>query len=103
MNENQPQNFDATDLDQLHPAVKREKPDVQPGREPAPLWVFGASMAAMLFAGGYAGAYVGSFDLERNSPFEGKPRDPRPIVVEQGAQLDPFQFAVKKGATVFNN
>ena len=35
MNENQPQNFDSTDLDSLHSAVKREKPDVQPGHEPA--------------------------------------------------------------------
>lgn len=103
MNENQPQNFDSTDLDRLHSAVKREKPDVQPGREPAPLWVFVASMAAMVFGGGYAGAYVGSFDFENNSAFVGKPHDPRPIVIEEGAQLDPFQLAMKKGATVYNN
>ena len=48
MNENQPQNFDSTDLDRLHSAVKREKPDVQPGREPAPIWVFVASMSGTL-------------------------------------------------------
>src|SRR6186997_858008 len=103
MNENQPQNFDSTDLDRLHSAVKREKPDVHAGREPAPLWVFIASMAAMLFGGGYAGAYVGSFDFAKNSPFEGKPFDPRPIPHEEGPQLDPFQLAMKKGATVYNN
>jgi mono/diheme cytochrome c family protein len=103
MNENQPQNFDSTDLDRLHAAVKREKPDAQPGREPAPLWVFVASMAAMVFGGGYAGAYVGNFDFENNSAFVGKARDPRPIKIAEGAQLDPFQFAMKKGATVYNN
>src|SRR5436190_23456561 len=103
MNENQPQNFDSTDLDSLHSAVKREKPDVQPGHEPAPLWVFVASMAAMIFGGGYAGAYVGNFDFKNNhSAFAGKPLDPRPIPHEEGAQLDPFQVAMKKGSTVVN-
>src|SRR6187401_1885897 len=100
MNENQPQNFDSTDLDSLHSAVKREKPDVQPGREPAPLWVFIASMAAMIFGGEYAGAYVGNFDFQNNSAFAGKPSDPRPIIIEAGAALDPFQTAMKKGATI---
>lgn len=56
MNENAPQNFDSTDLDRLHAAVKREKPDVRPGGEPAPLWVFIATMVAMMFGGGYLGA-----------------------------------------------
>lgn len=72
MNENQPQNFDNTDLDRLHAAVKREKPDAQPGREPAPLWVFVASMAAMVLAGGYAGAYVAVLILNRTRPISGK-------------------------------
>jgi mono/diheme cytochrome c family protein len=103
MNENQPQNFDSTDLDRLHSAVKREKPDVHPGREPAPIWVFVASMAAMVFGGSYAGAFVGGFDFENNSAFAGKAFDPRPIDKEKDAQLDPFQFAMKKGATVYNN
>lgn len=102
MNENQPQNFDSTDLDRLHSAVKREKPDVQPGREPAPIWVFVASMAAMVFGGSYAGAFVGGFDFENNSAFAGKAVDVRPIKVEPDAQLDPFQSAMKKGATVYN-
>jgi mono/diheme cytochrome c family protein len=103
MNENQPQNFDSTDLDSLHSAVKREKPDVQPGREPAPLWVFVASMAAMILGGGYAGAYVGGFEFDNNSAYGGKIEDPRPIKVDEGAALDPFQLAMKKGGTVYNN
>lgn len=103
MNENQPQNFDSTDLDRLHAAVKREKPDVSPGNEPAPLWVFVASMVAMIFGGGYAGAYVGNFEFENNASFVGKPADPRPVPHETGPALDPFALAMKKGATVYNN
>lgn len=103
MKQDEPPNYDATDLDRLHAAVKREKPTVQPGREPAPMWVFVASMVAMIFGGGYAGAYVAGFDFERNSPFVGKPEDTRPIVIEEGADLDPFQLAMKKGQSVFNN
>ena len=103
MNENQPQNYDSTDLDSLHSAVKREKPDVQPGREPAPLWVFVASMAAMILGGGYAGAYVGSFDFQNNSPYGGTIKDPRPIVAEDKGTQDPFQTAMKKGSTIYNN
>src|SRR5436190_254512 len=102
MNENQPQNFDSTDLDSLHSAVKREKPDVQPGHEPAPLWVFVASMAAMIFGGGYAGAYVGNFDFKNNSAVAGKPLDPRPITQGAEVAMDPFQVAMKKGTSVFN-
>jgi mono/diheme cytochrome c family protein len=103
MNENQPQNFDSTDLDSLHAAVKREKPDVHPGREPAPLWVFVASMAAMVFGGSYAGAYVGGFEWESTPAALNRAQDPRPIFGETGPQLDPFQFAMKKGSTVYNN
>ncbi|WP_050029397.1 cytochrome c [Verrucomicrobium sp. BvORR034] len=103
MNENQPQNFDNTDLDRLHAAVKREKPDAQPGREPAPLWVFVASMAAMVLAGGYAGAYVGGFDFEQNSPYLGKVTDTRPIKIDVADTLDPFALAMKKGADSYNS
>jgi len=103
MNENQPQNYDSTDLDRLHAAVRREKPDAQPGAEPAPLWVFIASMVAMIFGGGYAGAYVAGFDFERNTPFVGLPEDVRPIVGPGVVDLDPFQLAMKRGATVYNN
>lgn len=103
MNENAPQNFDSTDLDRLHAAVKREKPDYKAGAEPTPLWVFIATMVAMMFGGGYLGAYVGGFGFNRNSPFDGQPKDIRPIVKTEGADLDPFQFAMKKGVTVYGN
>jgi mono/diheme cytochrome c family protein len=101
MNENAPQNFDATDLDRLHAAVKREKPDVKPGAEPTPLWVFIATMAAMVIAGGYLGAYVGGFSFERNSPFDGTPVDVRPITGPGEKDLDPFALAMKNGANVY--
>lgn len=105
MNENQPQNYDSTDLDRLHSAVKREKPDAQPGREPTPIWVFLVSWVIMIFGGGYIGAntLVGGFDFDKSSPFAGKPVDPRPIPHTEGPALDPMQLAMKKGATVFNN
>jgi mono/diheme cytochrome c family protein len=100
---NDQQNFDNTDLDRLHAAVKREKPDAQPGHEPAPLWVFVASMAAMILGGGYAGAFVGNGSFDQNSPFEVKPVDPRGIEISTGPALDPFQLAMKNGAQVFAN
>lgn len=105
MNENQPQNYDSTDLDRLHSAVKREKPDAQPGREPTPIWVFVASWVIMIFGGGYIGAntLVGGFGFDKTSPFAGKPVDTRPIDHGVEVQLDPMQLAMKKGATVFNN
>jgi mono/diheme cytochrome c family protein len=100
---NQPQNFDNTDLDRLHAAVKRENPDVVAGHEPTPLWVIVGMMVMTILGGGYAGAYVGGFDSERTNPFAEKPNDPRGVNVVSGPQLDPFQLAMKKGATVFNN
>lgn len=103
MNENQPQNYDSTDLDRMHAAVKRENPDAKAGNQPAPVWVFVASMAAMVLGGGYAGAYVGGFDFEQNSAFVGKAKDPRPNVKLEEEITDPFLIAMKKGATVYNN
>lgn len=98
---NQPQNFDSTDLDRLHAAVKRENPDVVPGREPAPLWVTVGMMFMMILGGGYAGAYVGDFSFETNNPFGGKPVDPRGIDTGTAAQLGPFDQAMKKGTQVY--
>lgn len=104
MNENQPQNYDSTDLDRMHAAVKREKPDATTSNQPAPLWVFFASMAALVLGGGYAGAYVGGFDFEQNSAFiSGKPQDIRPIEHGPAVVLGPFELAMKKGSTVYNN
>lgn len=105
MNENQPQNYDNTDLDRIHAAVKREKPDAQPGRESITAPAMLAAFVLTLLGGGYLGAYthVGGFSFDNSSSFTGKPRDPRPIKLEEAAQLDPFQLAMKKGATVYNN
>ena len=99
---NQPQNFDNTDLDRLHAAVKREKPDVIPGREPAPLWVTVGMMVVMILGGGYAGAYVGDFKFDTTNPFgAAKPVDPRGLAAGAGAQLGPFDASIKKGSQVF--
>jgi mono/diheme cytochrome c family protein len=98
---NQPQNFDNTDLDRLHAAVKREKPDVVPGREPAPLWMTVGMMLMMVLGGGYAGAYVGGFDSETSNAFGCKPTDPRGIANGGPAQLGPFDAAMKKGSQVY--
>lgn len=103
MKENDEFNYDATDLDNIHAAAKREIPHVQPGREPAPMWVFVASMVAMVLGGGYAGGFVGDFSFEKNSPFEGKPVDVRPIVLSEDEGMDAFQIAMKKGQSVYNN
>lgn len=103
MKQDEPTNYDATDLDRLHAAAKREVPTAPPGREPAPMWVFVASMIAMVLGGGYAGAFVAGFDFDRSSPFVGEPEDVRPIVATEGGDLDPFAFALKKGATVYNS
>ena len=105
MNENQPQNYDDTDLDRLHAAVKREKPDVAPGREPVPVALLVAAFVVMVLSGGYLGAYthVSGFRFDQSSAFAGKPADPRPVKIEEGPALDAFQLAMKKGLSVYNN
>lgn len=105
MNENQPQNYDQTDLDRLHAAVKREKPDAQPGREPLSVPLLVAAFALTILGGGYLGAFthVSGFNFDRSNAFAGKPADPRPVKLEDGPALDAFQFAMKKGASVYNN
>jgi len=100
---NEHQHSDQTDLDSLHAAVRREKPDVQPGQEPTPIWVFFATMLAMVLGGGYAGAYVGNFSFNQSNPFISQPTDVRDVPKEIGGGLSPFQLAMKKGETTFNN
>ena len=101
---NEPINFDDTDLDRLHAAVKREKPDALPGQEPPPLWVWIGCMFAMIMGGGYAGAYMGNGSFEQGNPFgKNAADDPRGIEIVPGGDMDPFQLAMKKGATTFNN
>lgn len=104
MNENQPQNYDNTDLDRLHAAVNREKPDPQAAREPLPVPVLVVAFVITILGGGYLGAYthVSGFSFDQSNAFAGKPVDPRPVIVGPGADLDPFQFAMKKGASTYN-
>ena len=102
MNENQPQNFDHTDLDRMHAAAKRENPEPEAGSVTVPLWVLLVVAVVLIFGGGYLGQSTANagFAFDKTSPFAGAPVDPRGgggVVV----QLDPFEAAMKKGATVF--
>ena len=103
MSQPDPNENDQVDLDRLHAAVKREKPDIQPNREPYPMWVNLCVWAVLILSGGYLGAYthVGGFDFNKSNPFPNKPEDPRGLVIDNAAALDPFQAAMKKGSTVF--
>ncbi len=103
MNENESQDAENTELSRQYAAVRREKPDMEPGKEPAPLWVSMAAMVAMLFGGGYAGAYVGGFEFDKTNPYDGRAVDVRPIADGATEVKDPFQDAMKKGASVYNN
>src|SRR3954465_2282587 len=98
-----PNEQDQIDLDRLHAAVKREKPDLQPSREPYPMWVNICVWAVLILSGGYLGAYthIGGFDFTKNNPFPDKPEEVRPIDHIIGPELDPFQASMKKGSTVF--
>ncbi len=90
---------DSTDLDRLHSAVKREKQDMQTGREPAPMLVMFLGMVVAIIAGGQLGPMTGSYDFNTSNPFGFAPgKDPRPKGPDDGAAVDPFQTAMKKGA-----
>jgi len=99
--DNNTPNPDSTDLDRLHAAAKREKADIAPGQEPAPMWViFGALIVAIL-AGGQLGANV-SFDFQTSNSLLGvKLSDPRPSDGGDAVVLDPLQLAVKKGGSTY--
>ena len=96
-------NPDATDLDRLHAAVKREKADLAPGTEPAPMWVIFIGLLVAIFAGGSINKFTtGSFDFETSNPLMyAKLPDPRPGVGGGGDALDPMQVAMKKGAGTY--
>jgi mono/diheme cytochrome c family protein len=103
MNENQPQNFDHIDLDRIHAAVKREKPEPQAGREPLPMWVLLCVAIVLIFGGGYLGQSTANagFAFNKTNPFVGQPTDPRGLGGAIGADLNPFELAMKKGATIY--
>ena len=95
-------NPDSNDLDRLHAAVKREKSDQEAGHEPAPVWVIFLFMIVAIIAGGQLGPMTGGFSFSVSNPFStGKlgGLDPRPSNGDAGASADPFQIALKKGAS----
>lgn len=95
-------NPDSNDLDRLHGAVKREKSDQEPGREPAPVWVIFLFMIVAIIAGGQLGPMTGGFNFGVSNPFSsGKlgGEDPRPKTGGADAAADPFAVAMKKGAS----
>lgn len=96
-------NPDATDLDRLHAAVVREKPDAEPGREPIPMWIIFVGFLVTIVAASQLGPFTGSFAFETSNPFLAYSHvaDPRPGAAGAGAALDPFQIAMKKGSGAY--
>jgi mono/diheme cytochrome c family protein len=95
-------NPDSNDLDRLHAAVKRENSDQEPGREPAPVWVIFLFMIVAIIAGGQLGPMAGGYSFNVSNPFSSGMLgglDPRPSNGDDGASADPFQVAMKKGAS----
>ncbi len=97
---NSPSHPDNTDLDRLHAAVKREKTETAPGREPAPMWIMFLGMVVAIVAGGQLGPMTGKFSFETSNPFSvTQGGDPRPKTEGGDGGADPFQVAMKKGAS----
>ena len=95
-----PAHPDSTDLDRLHSAVKREKEDLAPESQPAPLWAMFLLMLVAIIAGGQLGPMTGSFSFNVSNPFAAAGGgDPRPGGAGAGAALDPFAMAMKKGSS----
>lgn len=95
-------NPDSTDLDRLHPAVKREKGDLAPGTEPAPMWVIFLGLIAAIVAGGQMGNNTAGFSFDGANPLATmKVSDPRPGGEGPGVALDPMQVAMKKGGATY--
>ena len=95
-----PAHPDSTDLDRLHSAVKREKEDLAPESQPAPLWAMFLLMLVAIIAGGQLGPMTGGFSFNVSNPFASAGGgDPRPGGVGAGGALDPFALAMKKGAS----
>lgn len=92
---------DSTDLDRLHSAVKREKDDLPPESQPAPLWATFLLMLVAIVAGGQLGPMTGGWRFDVSNPFSvaNGGMDPRPGDPHAGATLDPFALAMKKGAS----
>jgi mono/diheme cytochrome c family protein len=100
-----PAHPDSTDLDRLHSAVKREKEDLAPENQPAPLWAIFLLMLVAIIAGGQLGPIMNgagiSFESSNLFATSGS-GDPRPGGAGGGAALDPFALAMKKGASGYS-
>lgn len=91
---------DSTDLDRLHAAVKREKDDLQAGREPVPMFVIFLGMIVAIIGGGQLGVMTGGWSFNTSNPFNfAAAPDPRPGGGDGAGAMDPFQTAMKKGAS----
>lgn len=95
-----PAHPDSTDLDRLHSAVKREKEDLAPESQPAPLWAMFLLMIVAIIAGGQLGPMTGGWSFNVSNPFATTGGgDPRPGGAGAGDALDPFALAMKKGSS----
>ncbi|MDB6003052.1 MAG: hypothetical protein JWR15_39 [Prosthecobacter sp.] len=95
-----PAHPDSTDLDRLHSAVKREKVDLAPESQPAPLWAMFLLMFVAIVAGGQLGPMTGGWSFDISNPFAtAGGGDPRPGGAGAGDTLDPFALAMKKGGS----
>jgi mono/diheme cytochrome c family protein len=91
---------DHTDLDRLHSAVTREKEDLPAQREPMPVWVMFVGLVVAVLAGGQLGPMTGGFSFNTSNPFDmAAGPDPRPVDPNGVGGGDPFQAAMKKGAS----
>ena len=100
-----PAHPDSTDLDRLHSAVKREKLDLAPESQPAPLWAMFLFMLVAIIAGAQVGGpLLGGWNFDISNPFAvaNGGGDPRPGGAGAGAALDPFALAMKKGASGYS-
>ncbi|WP_395738100.1 c-type cytochrome [Prosthecobacter sp.] len=94
-----PAHPDSTDLDRLHSAVKREKEDLAPESQPAPLGAIFLLFLVAIIAGSQLGPMTGGWTFEVSNPFSlAKGGDPRPTKEGEGGAADPFAKAMKKGA-----
>ncbi|OYW77457.1 MAG: hypothetical protein B7Z37_04260 [Verrucomicrobia bacterium 12-59-8] len=95
-----PAHPDSTDLDRIHSAVKREKEDLAPESQPAPLWAMFLLMLVAIIAGGQLGPMTGGWSFNVSNPFASAGGgDPRPGGAGAGDALDPFALAMKKGSS----
>lgn len=98
-----PAHPDNTDLDRLHAAVKREKADLAPESQTAPLWAIFLLMIVAIIAGGQLGPMTGGWSFDVSNPFAVSTisGDPRPGGGGAGSALDPFALAMKKGSSSY--